>query len=1326
MDDKVVDLAARQKSGNERVARPVTTLFYPGALAPSSEFLIEQEGEALVRILAEEDASLMIRLFASDEVMHAIPSDQQHQAKELLRQLFESLIKGLRKKDSSELIMLSGVDRALALLSPNGVIAGLRIFLSHIMPRLSNRQLALLFRLMTETISAIDRWAIRSHYRQDAQVKAAFAKAGLEIQAGENSPFQIIAAWLADWASLPLTPSLVDDFEFFRRLIWRLPQKEILSEDEWRKIFRSLALSLPTDRNGCMNDRAFELFRVISRCARRLPFVQYLMNSHGRSLDMLGPELKDWVLVSTLTDESNEFSKGFHLWLNPVVTTEEAGLEPDELQDFFEGLTEKMRLDRERFELDWFDQTWRSLHSILAQRQLALEWRGVAFRKAESLASNIAADASKKVSVSHLERVIRQVCELTAYVAAVARRPRDANTHMSILLAQIIDYQNDGYIWRNGQRIAASLFNIAAEQDSGFADRLQATLGALSQHQRAHIGINESLGPALARVEPPEAFFACQLVFSAVAVQSGQSMRNVALALRADLFARRLPFADLERRFDEETMHGLALLCGIDEDQATSTARFVRDQIKLARLWEHGAFMAGEVAGGNPKAAEHLSEIARLLFMLPSSLLRRVDEERAFWITPELRPLTRLDYSHDAPSWRAFEGRLAEAFSPEEFATAQVFFKRTLIAKKRSQRSASDVVDLQPYHSLQMEPLPESGTTSEPFQGAVDEFISALEKVSAPDWLLGFARALRVLGDEERAWFSVYPKILDAIRIHGQSEISAIFDRVMLSIMDALGPLSKAHWFEVLAEGRALTQQLTIGHVWMSNADTLAKVVAPQMRAAMNNEPDLEKCVRDLGFSFEQMGKTLTEQTPVMAAIELPRFWFQNVSPFVDYPPVLWRLVALALRDATLKYLADDMIVSVASWCNRFGAVAFKLATSRDFAAKTLQAKGNFFSENKRDEIAWRNFLSGLLITAAYGENGRLPRSLLCQRLLDATPPLKSLSTEQWQGAASAIVAKFRDQMDEAILPGLIQSQAAVTEAFRFRQQMKKMPNLANDVAHWVRNKQRIGANARWQRYVVMTSERFGIAHPAHVAVSQAVEWSLPDEIYIKSQTRLYKTVFDSALSARPDAIRTGLLKRRPPEIPPKAMDSWRTRLVGYALGVAYGDECCQRQCLVVARLGPMREWTFEAVLELMRSVDETIRANNDTQGHAEVVRVSTLNDAWVTSELALHSVEWAKETVLRWKPFGRDADSENKRCVRDIGHVMKQIMLQTSGVQVSETLDQWYESHVLGFIRDSAKEPFAELPSQLTKTFRARFPKPVAAQLDSTVEPLRRLLEKD
>ena len=1324
MDDKIVDFSAHKKGRAETEGLPVTTIICSGIAEPSASYLIGREGESLAGILSAIDASLMVRLFESDEVMADVAKDSRPQVRELLRRLFENLEKTLRRKSPEALPFLPGVDQATHLLSPASIVAALRIFLSLILPKVSNRQLLLMTRAVSETVASLDRLAFRSSFRDAQLIQKAFQGARLESSEEDGAPYPVVQAWLSEWASMPLVPMVADDFEFLRRFIRHLPEKQILAEDEWRALFRSLALVMIRDSSIPVNDRSFALFRLLARCARRLPFVQYLRHSHGRALDLLGEELKDWVLVNTLAGESAELSRPFRLWLEPEMVAEEAGLEPDELKDFFDGLIEKMRFDRERFELDWFEEATGALQGLLLRQQAARQWRESAFQKAETLASNIAADSSRKVSVSEMEAVIQQVCELAARVVTVAERPRDAEWQMAFLLSAIVDFKNDNHVWRNGQRIAASLSNLAQDMDEGFIARLQAALSMLQPQQLIHSNIHESLGPELARLEIPVSMLGCNLALFHTSSMTNDNARKSAYLPRDEMLSGRIDSARLQSDFADGDVTTLASLLGMSDPQTKAISQAFEQQIRLARLYEKSTVIATDVAGEGEPAGQHLAMICRLLFMLPAGLTDRIDEEWPFWVAPELRPLTRVGYVHGSVQWLGFEKHVQAAFPEQEIQRVQIFFKRVLASKKKKRTEST--IELQPYHPLTI-PRPLAGAVvSEPYRSAVAEFIGALEKSGSPQWLVDFASKLQLCADEESAWLSIYPDLLKTLQSHGQKAISDSFDRAMLGVLEHLEPIARAHWFEILAEGRAVAQQLAIGHVWLTNADSLAEVVAPQMRAAMNNEPDIDKCIRDLGFTFEQMGKTLTEQPPVMTALELPRFWFQNVSPFVKYPPVLWRLVAIALRDATQPYLTPDMIVSVASWCHRFGEVACKLATSSEFAAKTLQAKGSFFSENKRDEIAWRGFISGLLVTAAYGESGRIPRSLLCQRLLEATPPLNSLKADQWQSAASAIIEKFRNQLDETILPGLVKSQAAVTEAFKFRDKMNKVSRLESDTLSWVRNRNKVGAQARWRRFAALTSKDFGIAHSAHISVSQLADWSLPDEPYVKSQATLYKTVFASATKIAPEEIRVGLLKRRAPPIEAREKASWRVRMIGYALGVAYGDSCCQRQCMVVARMGPMREWSYEAMLELMRKVDDQIYLNKSTHGSADDARHDALHDAWAASEIALRTDELAAETVQRWKPFGKSADAENKRCIRDISHLMKRIMIGAAGIQLAEGLDEWYESHVLQFIRDSVKEPFAQLPGQLTKTFRAQMPRPVSDRLENSIQPLRELLQKE
>ena len=1325
MDQKVIDLKARRNSSSAATKIAPTKLLYPGVAAVSAQFLVDQEGESLARILGEAEAGLMVRLFESERIMGNVSRDLRPQVRELLRQLFEGLEKRLREKESNVLPFVPGVDRALELLEPDAIVCALRIFLARILDQLSNRQLALMSRAVMETVASLDRWAIRSRFQKEGLVREAFKRAELDAEGTEAAAFRVVKGWLFDWGNARLAPMVADDFEFFRSLIRHLPGEEILAEDEWRALSRALSLALLNTDGASPNDRAFALFRLLARSSRRLSFIQYLLHVHGRSLDMLGAELKDWLLVYTLVDESRDLSKPFRLWLNPGVVAEEAGLEAEDLKDFFEGLVEKMRLDRERFELDWFDQACNALHNVLFERERSQDWCEKASRKAESLASNIAADSSKKVSVSHLERIIGEICALAANAVTVAERPRDARWYMAHALSTIADFRDEGHIWRNGQRIASSLLNVLADQETEFAAKLQAALGMLQEQQHIHAGIPENLGHSLSKLDHSIAVLGCNLALFHMASQVVDNGQKAAHLLRDELLAGRLDLSDLEELSKPDTLEELIALCGMNETAAENITAVLGQQTSLAMLWMQRAELVAQRAAANDAASRYLYEIVCMVFMLPGDLVDRVDEEWSFWIAPQARQLDRIGFSSDDPNWRAFEDRIKVALTESDASRLQVFFKRIFARAKQQERNQS-TSQLQPFKPLQLPQLATAGLISEPFRGMVEDFTDALTAARAPDWLSAFAARLGEHGDEERAWLSVYPQLLKALEANGQAGISAVFDEVMIKVIEPLDPLSRAHWFETLAEGRALTQQLAIGQVWLNNAESLAEVIAPQMRAAMNNEPDLQKCIRDLDFNFKHMGETLTEQTPVMAALELPRFWFQNVSPFVEYPPVLWRLVALSLRDATQKYLPHEMTVSVASWCHRFGKSAYKLASSRDFAAKTLQAKGNFFSENRRDELAWRALLAGLLVAASNGEKGRLPRSLLCQRLLEATPPLNNVTVEQWQNAANAIISKFRPQIDESLLPGLIESQAAVSKEIEFRQRLAKFPDLEEDNASWVRNRHKIGSEGKWRRYTALSSRRFGVAHPSHIKIPQLLDWKLPDEAFVKAQGNLYETVFKAPMSIQPDTIRVGVFKRKSPEIPADALASWRVRLIGYALGVAYGDDCCQRQCMLVARLTAMREWPFDALLELMRKIDEPIYLIRSTSSGAADMRVQVLNDSWIASDLAVRANEMARETVERWKPFGKSSVERNEKCIRDIAHVVKQIMLSSSGIHVEEGLDEWYNAHILQFVRDSAREPFSQLPIQLGKTFQMRFPKPVAEDLSRRLEPLKQLLTKD
>ena len=1320
-----IDHGASQSKRLEWVENDQVSIFLDSDYALTLAHVAQLEGRALGRLIEKQAPKVFVALTSEEDLLSHLNSEERHAVVDKVREISYKQQKLLLAGEASAFNLIPAAKELLKLVDAETSARVLRYYFRFIGSALTGRQLVLCHESINSALRALDRDCLRAVFRNDnGIVNQAIAETDFGGDEKSSPALHFLSSWLDSWAVLPLQPRVKDDFAFFRHLIHADGELE-LDEEDWRAIFKNLAFAVDRQVDGRMSDASFDLFRALVRGSRRMAFVLYLMSVHGRALKLLDEDLRDWVLVQTLLGESPELFEQFRFRLDLVEARRRSDLETAELRDFFSTLTGKIRKDRERFELDWFEQAWEQLCSMLERRDLLDDWVTGLDQKASDLASSIAADSSEKVSVSRTDATIRVQIRVFAHVMTVTETSREAKRLVGESMPILIDLGSEKYIWRNCYRIGLSLNNTLSDEREWATTPFKGILEALEGIAALRSEKYHQAGQALDGQPESTAVLATQVLYSRLMGADQTMVVPLLRFLREEISAGRVSVDALGEHLEAGSLSNIMAFSSLNASDKERILAAIQDELNIAKLWQRRDELATEVAGSDKSSTERFSRLVSLMFKLEPTLTARSEEEWQTWIAPEIRLLFDDGYPADSVVWTTLVERTEPYFPASYRANVKSFFRRILASSKsgKAPENQPKMVQFRPL-SYFVDP-PEAGT-SEPFVYAVEQFQTFLRTVSAPAWAVQLADSLKACGDEEAAWFATYPSLKNAIDTEGQKKVSAAFDRLIVQLSSDLSPAPAGYWLQTLAEGRALSQHLTIGLVWTQHSEQLAQNVAPKMVAAMRDKPDPNKCVRDLDFLISHMGKTMISLPPALAAIDVPRFWFQCILPFVDYPSVTWRFVALALRDATRPLLPEDMTVSLSAWCNRFGLAADRLSLSQEFAKETLQAKGNLFAENSRDEQAWRALLAGMVVCSTFPEGGRIPRRLQVERLVEATSPLRKISVEQWQQISMTLTKKFRSQLHPDLLPAFVGVQNEVADAIKKIKSLESAGIDHADTLFWVRGQGRVGLEERWRRFVAVASPSFGFASESMVTVAQMNGWTLPDAAFCQFHERLMASVFDKALTVDAKQIKVGFIKRSAPDVSAEQTDSWRSRLIGYVMGVAEKDGCCQRQCLFSILRSSAIEWTYEAVLRLMEIVDSS---TYEILEHAEsdVDRRNVLADAWLCSVLANSAQDWSDSLVDRWQPFrgAQDTQAQHGRCKRDIGYLLTHTMYLSSGISGVEPLDKWYETHVLQFVSESAMEPFHELTSQLDKSMKENLPKTVYQQQRKMLEPLHELLSR-
>ena len=1125
-----------------------TRLFQTHALACFEAYLLRCEGPDIAAVLSEDYARLVIEFSRNETVQAGIAQADRRKAAEALRESLDGIIAGLRDARSGGLDFLPAATPLLRAMSAEPAVQALDILMKRIGPVLTRRQFLVMLAAIREVRRSIDRLAVRSTLHDPSDVvTVALAAADLNDREDTEQIETGLSGWLRSWARMRPSHHRVSDFEFFRRFIHSLDAQSELTSEEWRALARHLAYGLEDHLPGGADSGSFMLFRMLARSGNRVAFVRKLRTAHARAFRILDPELLDWLLVLTLIGESQHQATSFVQAIDSDRLRENLDLEPEELREFFAAFISKIRREHERYELDWFQQATDTLCDLLVDLHGLNTWEKAAAQQAKGLASSIAADSSESVRQDDIDQTIRQLNVAIVRSVAFTESAGDAVRRFRDLAAILPDCDQQRKLWRNTQRISANLQKVDRSLTRPTATRLTAVLESLSAFD-----IRQAPYDAEPRRYWNDVALQCIWLSGALIDRSlGAQVSSPAGALveyaANEVFTGRADLNSVESFFSPQKFDDRAIALGYESAQAAALREAAAPELGALRLWRQRAELSATLAGSDDSAAQHFQRILALLSRLPGGSMPRVEEEWQIWVVPEVHWLLESGFPPETDSWPALLHALEQELSPRQLRGMSQFFRSLLgsghVAKSDSAvQSAVSDLPLAPEKGLL------SGTPSEPFQYAVEDFRNALIQANAPDWLLGFGEALASRGDAEAAWQDTANNLQKALEAQGFTETLSQLDQVRLRLARSLPALPAAFWVEELARARELAQQLEIGLIWTRHAHSLAEQSAA---AASLEGADAEEAsargVEVLSQLIEHAGNTLSRNPASIAALEVPRYWLTQVLPAISADEAFGSRFAAALVEATREQASPECEPLLIEWGLHLGRTTHRLAQCRPVVLEMLRSRDHLFAEDRHNEAVWRTFLGGLLVAAAMPPNAMLPRPMLCQRLVEACPPVQQMSREQWKQASQALTKRLRGVLDERIFPELIACQSAVGGALSIAQQLDGLGNAEPDIKAWARARDCANIYRRWRQFVAASGQTFGMAHQAFIDVSQLNDWKLPDQTFVKLQQTLYRYALKSALAVRPADIRAGLLKRAAPPITQQQLPILRAQIADYA-----------------------------------------------------------------------------------------------------------------------------------------------------------------------------------
>jgi hypothetical protein len=1290
--------------------------FYPSPLQFSSEYLVKLEGQAIASGIEREQEKFML-LFGSDSgAVKYLKTASQSEAVSLMRELIDYYVDKFKSGDPSAFNLRPGVARLNRFLKSDGVVVSLRDFYHFLCSGFEPAQHQLWYQAIREVTAECDLFSVRSSFRGDIDlIKALIEDAGLGEHEQRGGIEAALYKWVQSWAKLPLMPRVSEDFAFFSGFFTALADLPDLEASDYRELLVGLCDAAVERGELTISDSFFELFRAFARSSRRIPFVQYLLKQHGRNLDLLGERLKAWVMLQVLLDDSPDFLLRFRHGLRLDSFSDDLELEPEELRSFAQSIVQKARPHRERFELDWLIEAAERLAELAESARHVSRLQLEKTPAVESLAVQLSGESHQAISRSAMKDLLVRVAQLQQQSIIVGQSANDASAVFVELFTPLICTPHAGLAFRNSSRLCLTLADACSDEWPSGSDKFRQLAQALARLRLPSSDNDRFSGKRLASLQNHELVFLSEVELALGRPLSSDSEQTLFDFLRSETAHRRYDreiFDDLIDAIDEPA----AWLKELPDDALSMIKRVLaKGQLGVGLLdGQHEAPSPLAQKGGD--FVKDVDTLRRYFYLFAGSGIRRVDEEYQIWLAPRIRQLVDQLDDGQKGAWATMQAQLVSAL-PDAIGPrlASLAYRTTGIRSATVREEVGKTL----FTNFRLSSLsrPESDmAVSDSYKRFVGRFFSNLPSSKPSGWLKELIKNLLHYGDEELAWYASRGVLSDQLKSQGYGVCSREVDRVINHLAAEADGVEAAFWIEFLAEGRAYLQFLAIGLSMTERYERIAKDALEGMQSLNSLEAVDYPSASELGRMINGFGHILLEQQPSLISFDQGRFWLQEILPKHEQSKAFWRLLFIHIRRACAAGIPEEMVVTLGSWANRMTTTVENLAGFKETSREVFDPEKRAFAESRDDELAWKNAFSGVMVVSVAEEHGRLPRAWLAQQWFSSNPQVQQLSRPQWEQVSEAFEKKLQKEADPWFMPGFFAARKEVSSKLESGQLSGR--GLSADEYAFVKRAGSAHARARWQSYAsVMSIEDRG-SQATLMTVAKLTGWPMIAESEYRTRNQGRKQVLRHVATFEPGSIKSGLLRRKPPAIPAKDMETWRARSIGMVLGAMNGDQCCQIQCLFSLKIGPMNSWEFK---DFQAFAAELLQFEGGGDDQEKVVAA-----AWFASILVKESTELAEKIVKKWSPYGRRGAEQglHSRCERDLGHLLAHLVHQVVGLSGLPAVDQWYQRHVLDFIGDKALEPFAELVDALRAILKKELP-PAAYELgDGHLQSLDQLLQ--
>ncbi len=361
-----------------------------------------------------------------------------------------------------------------------------------------------------------------------------------------------------------------------------------------------------------------------------------------------------------------------------------------------------------------------------------------------------------------------------------------------------------------------------------------------------------------------------------------------------------------------------------------------------------------------------------------------------------------------------------------------------------------------------------------------------------------FDAGWKVSGDPFIAWSELAPHFAQAIRAVGATRLQRAW-LAQMAELDLSG--ERAIYHLLLIRGLEHLQITAFGATLRQRAEALAITMSdlafqlpetPVDRAAQF----AQKGERDLGLLLKTLAEACLSTDQGIAGINAGRFLIECILPNVRFSALSWQRIWCVAIEELMPDLGAPESAAARRFFALFAALTSHAETFRVIGQVLFIPNAPIFSDDPAQELDWRSFLSGLLVSIAAAD-ADIGGESMAQSLALATPLLAKNASSFWQETKNPI----RQLLAPMLTPKLVIACDVIFKALErtltAEQVFQGAPaSAALDIAFSLRS-----ANPdslllwRSDRLTRVRFENLSTPLPGDLTVARATGWLCPDMV---------------------------------------------------------------------------------------------------------------------------------------------------------------------------------------------------------------------------------------